>query len=71
MGVEIYGSINMKIVLHDSVGTRSLNIEEGCQDKGLKTAPQAGAWGLRCYTQRAGDTPRHAISMTSRTQSED
>ena len=24
-----------------------------------------------CYTQRAGDTPRHAISMTSRTQSED
>jgi len=24
-----------------------------------------------CYTQRAGDTPRHAISMTSQTQSED
>jgi len=24
-----------------------------------------------CYTQRTGDTPRHAISITSRTQSED
>jgi len=34
-------------------------------------ADEPDTLGVECYTQRAGDTPRHAISMTSRTQSED
>jgi len=37
----------------------------------LKQLKWAVGQDARCYTQRAGDTPRHAISMTSQTQSED
>jgi len=43
------------------------------QEKGRANSKgkEQGTGRASCYTQRAGDTPRHAISMTSRTQSED
>ena len=44
---NIYGSINVKIVLQYYTGTRSLYIQAGLPDKGRKTAPhRAGARGL-------------------------
>ena len=45
VSVEIYGSINVKIVLQYYVGTRSLYIQEGCQDKGRKIVPMSRCLG--------------------------
>jgi len=52
--------------------TEHLNLLHSCFASTRTDTPlNTCGHGSDCYTQRAGDTPRHAISMTSRTQSED